>query len=406
MPAQVCLIRMEYRGVLVDERLRKSRRAEMEDEIKSLMAAPILEGINPNSPDQVRDKLIGWKVTQAKTTDKRTLKKIRDKRTDVAPFINHILRCRKLTKLKSTYLDAKTHEDGRLRTAYRLFVTATGRGRSGTDVFDLGANLQNFPGSQRDWIIPDEGLVFWAADASQIEARVVAWESGDEGYVRAFLEGRDVHTEHAVAMFNVPAERVRDVVPGSSKTYRDSGKLVTHAWGYWISQWGLADRIEEALPELHYTVKDADKHIRALDQLRSGVPRWRLRIVEHLRSDRTLWTSYGRPRTFLGSVRASDPVPSAFHRAAVAHIPQSTAGDHMHGALVRIAKRLRLIPRADVLLYTHDEAAGQCRLEDIEEVKRIACEEIARPMPLVWRGEPLICPAEFGYGPNWKDTHA
>jgi DNA polymerase-1 len=406
MPAQMELIRMEYRGVRVDENLRQSRKAEFEQRIEELKSDPVLEGVNPWSPDQVKEKLRSWKVTRARSVDERTLKKIRAKRPDVAAFVTQVLECRKARKLKSTYMEAKTHDDGRLRTSYRLFTVETGRGRSGKDVFDLGTNMQNFPQSQRDWIVPDPGKVFWAADASQIEARVVAWLAQDDTYVHSFIEGHDVHTEHAVAMFNVPEERVRDTIPGSERSYRDSGKRVTHSWGYWISPYGLAARINDEIPELEYSVRDAENHLRALDKLRPGVVRWRLGLVEHLKSNRTLVTPFGRPRTFMGISRASDPIPSGLHREAVAHLPQSTAGDHMHRALVQTANELRRRGLdAECLLYTHDEIAGQCAPEHLDAVREVVCGAIQTPMPLTYGSYALECPADFGSGPSWKDSH-
>jgi len=406
MPAQMELIRMEYRGVRVDETLRSRRRAEFEARIETLKADPILEEVNPWSPIQVLNKLKAWKATRARSADERALKKIRARRPDVADFITHVLECRKARKLKSTYMDAKTHNDGRLRTSYKLFTVETGRGRSGKDVFDLGTNMQNFPASQRDWIVPDPGKVFWAADASQIEARVVAWLAQDDAYVQAFLDERDVHTEHAVAMFDVPESGVRDLVPGSERSYRDSGKLVTHSWGYWISPYGLAARINDTIPDLAYSDRDASKHLRALDKLRPGVVRWRLNLIEHLKTNRTLVTPFGRPRTFLAISRASDSLPSPLHREAVAHLPQSTAGDHMHRALVTTAAAFRTLNvRAECLLYTHDEIAGQCLPEELNNVRNIVTEAIGLPMPLKYGSNALICPADFGSGGSWKEAH-
>ena len=417
MPAQLELIRMEHRGVLIDKSLRNKRRKDLEAELKRASSDPALGDCNPWSPLQVRAKLWDMKVTKAKGTDERTLKKVRSRRPDVAPFINAVLDCRKARKLKSTYVDAKIHPDGRLRCSYQL-RNETGRARSGKDVFGLGTNLQNIPGSQRDWIIPDEGMVMWAADASQIEARVVAWLSQDKEYIKSFLDGRDLHAEHASALFNIPMDKVRNTVPGSTKTYRDSGKLVTHSWGYWISSIGLQMRINDALPDLLFTERDAARHIQTLNNLRSGVARWRIGVVEALKRSRTLVTPFGRPRTFLGAWRPTDGVPGPLHREAVAHLPQSTASDHMHRALVQTALKLRENPNtkgAECLLYTHDEIAGQCLPEQLDSVKKIVCGEISRAMPLEWTENkedgtsithPLCCPADFGYGPNWKETHS
>ena len=404
MPAQIELIRMEYRGMRVDEKLRKQRRRELRAKIKKMVADPVLDGCNPWSWQQVRNKLHGWKVTKAKSTNERTLKKIRARRMDVSPFITHILKCRKARKLL-TQIGAPIHPDGRMRTAYKLHVAETGRGRSGPDVFGLGMNLQNVPIDQRDWIVPDDSLVFWSAGASQIEAMIMAWMSEDKDYIKAFLEGRDLHTEHAVKLFTVKKEDVDNPISKDSDwTYRDASKKISRAWGYWISPSGLVDRINEEIPNLLFTTNSAQRHLDALGYMHSGVNRWRLRIVEQLKRSRTLTTPYGRSRAFLGPWRAGDPTPNSLHREAIVHLLQSTAGDHFHQALVQTASRLRSIPEAECLLYTHSEIAGQCRRQDLGEVAQIVREEISRPLPLEWQGKPLVCPTEFGSGASWRES--
>jgi uracil-DNA glycosylase family 4 len=404
MPAQKALIRMEYRGVKVDKEIRTKRQRQMAAELERLKKSHHLNDVNPWSPKQVRDQLHAWKCTKARSTDEKTLKKVRSLRQDVAPFIDTVLACRRVRKLKSTYVEAKEHPDGRMRCAYRLFVTETGRCRSGADVFDLGMNLQNVPTSQRDWIIPDDGLVFWEADADQIEARFTAWLSGDESYATAFLEGKDVHAQHAAALFRIPEDRVHELVPGTTKSYRDIGKRVTHGWGYWMGARTLQTHINDAVPEMAFTERDGHRFLQTLDSLRPGVAAWRLRTVEELRHSRTLWTPYGRPRAFMGLWRGTDGIPNDLHREAVAHRPQSCAADHMHGALIRVEKRLQDI-QGDLLLYTHDALAGQCTPDSEDHVKALVCEEISRPAPLVWQGHDLVIPAKFASGTSWKDAH-
>jgi len=416
MPAQMSLIRMENRGVQVDEGKRKARHADLVgkyDELRSkgpdgkYADTGDLDGVNPHSPVQVRAKLVEWKCTKARTTDEKTLKKIRARRADCAPFVDAVLACRKYRKLTSTYLEAPTHPDGRMRCAYRLFVTDTGRARSGKDVFGLGMNLQNVPLSQRDWIVPDRGYVFWEADASQIEARFTAWLSGDRSYCETFLNDRDVHSEHAMALFNIGPDSVHDLIPGTEKSFRAAGKTVTHGWGYWMGANTLQMHVNDAVPGMKFEFRDAERFLNTLDNLRPGVRDWRLRTVEELRRNRTLWTPYGRPRTFLGLWRAGDKVPNDLHREAVAHRPQSSAADHMHGALVKTEQSLTAYSSgAECLLYTHDAIAGQCKREYLDSTEKAVCSAIQSPTPLEWEGHPMVIPANFAHGSSWQAAHA
>ena len=396
------LIRMEHTGVLIDEDLRGARKVDLQAQVVALMEAPALEGVNPNSPKQVKDYLREHlppsTFKTVKGTDVHELKALRIKRAELGPFINSILEVRGLRKIIGTYLEAQPHEDGRIRTSYRTSSTDTGRISSSKDVFGKGMNLQNVPSSQRDWFIPSKGMVFWDADASQIEARITAWLAQDEAYISGFLEKRDLHAENASSLFNIGITRVQDVIPGSTKTYRDVGKTATHAMNYKVGPGKLKDMMNEAVPSLKFTLKDAYHFMDTFKKLRPGVARWWIRIDEHLKNTRKMITPYGRQRFF------QDRLGDQLLRAAVAFIPQSTAADHINKALVAIEARCKVaIPSANVLLQVHDSIGGECYPADVERVKSIVIEEMERPLPLMWREHQLVVPAEFASGPSWKD---
>tara|TARA_R100000781_G_scaffold95764_2_gene59875 strand:+ start:132 stop:2459 length:2328 start_codon:yes stop_codon:yes gene_type:complete len=401
MPVTKTLIRMEHRGVRVDIPFRDKRKVEMEKRVEDMIADPLLCGVNPNSPKQVLDHLKSilpkGEGNRLAKSDVHALKLLRSRQPNHGEFIDSILKVRELRKIIGTYLEAKTHVDRRMRTSYRTSATDTGRISSSKDVFNLGMNLQNVPGDQRDWFIPDEGKIFFEADGSQIEARITAWIAQDENYIRGFLEGRDIHTENAVGLFGIAEADARSQISGSRYSYRDVGKRASHAINYKIGPKKLKDLMNEYVPMLPFGLADANQFIHAFKDLRPGIARWWGKVANNLRSERTHYNIFGRRRVFLG--RAGEDLI----RAAVAFFPQSAAADHINRAMVRIESRLTEVDGAEILLQVHDSVAGQCFPEDLEIVKQIVIEELEAPLPIAFDNISLIVPADFASGTTWKD---
>lgn len=406
MPATKTLVRMEFKGIKVDENVRQLRRQTMQESLTNAFKSPALDGVNPNSPKQVKSWFASRRITPTamgkETTDEHALKQVRAKHPECKDFIDAILEVRGTRKIISTYLDAETSPDGRMQTTYRTSATDTGRISSSAGVFDTGMNLQNVPESQRDWFIPDDGLIFWECDANQIEARITAWMCQDEGYVMGFLDTtRDLHTENAMALFGIPREKAGkertgiSLIPGSTHTYRDIGKRATHAINYKIGPRKLREMLNELVPSMRFSEADAKGFIRKFGELRPGLVKWWSQVEKSLHRSRVLRTPFGRRRQFLQ--RLGDTT----YRAAIAFLPQSTAADHVNRALSRVERRLEAIPGASVLLQVHDSIGGQCRPGDRDRVKEIVIEELMTPLPLEFRGIPLVIPAEFNSGPNW-----
>tara|TARA_R100000808_G_scaffold579_3_gene2961 strand:- start:752 stop:3097 length:2346 start_codon:yes stop_codon:yes gene_type:complete len=401
MPVQKTLIRMETQGILIDKEKRDKRLATISTEIEELESLPILEGVNPKSPKQVKDYLKEHlppaKAKAVRSADVSVLKRVRNTNVKLQPFIDKVLEVRGLSKIVGTYLKAETGKNSRMHTSYRTSSTDTGRISSSKDVFNRGMNLQNVPLNQRDWFIPDPGLVFWDCDASQIEARITAWMAQDEFYIKAFIEERDQHSENASRLFGVPLNQVNETPAGSPYSYRDIGKRATHAMNYMVGSKKLKNLINEYVPKMRFRQIDAERFIAVFMQLRPGVVRWWMKIQTHLKSNTTLRNPYGRPRTFL------DRFDNELIRKAVAFLPQSTAADHINKALHKIESRLNSIPKSNVLLQVHDSIGGQCRPEDLEIVEAIVIEEMEKSLPLAWNNETLKVPAEFKSGATWKD---
>ena len=406
MPVTKTLVRMEATGVLIDHELRDARGETLSEEVTKLLASPALQGVNPNSPKQILDyfteKDVKLPIARGKkkaSTDEDSLSLLKAKQPATRPFVDAILGTRERRKIISTYLSAKCHDDGRMRTSYRTSATKTGRLSSSKDVFNKGMNLQNVPVSQRDWFIPSEGKVFWACDASQIEARITAWISGDKRYCTAFLDGRDLHSENASRLFGIDVDR-STLVPGTDVYYRDVGKTATHAMNYMIGPINLARHIDAQFPAMNFKVPMARHFIQEFEVMYPSVVEWWEEIRAHLKKSRVIVNPYGRRRVFLDR-----PNSDKMHKDAVAHLPQSTAADFINLSLVNIERRLESIDGSVVLLQTHDEVAGECYPGDLEDVRKIVQEEMNESLPLEWNGHTLVVPSEFGSGPNWMETH-
>lgn len=410
MPAQKTLIRMEHKGVRIDETLRQDRLANMDTTAAKMLANPALLGVNPRSPKQVKEKFVELLPVSMRPSkaDVHALKSLRRRcnksKAHVSAFITAILDVRHELKIISTYLKAEAHDDGRMRTSYRVSATDTGRISSSKDVFRKGMNLQNVPKSQRDWFVPDEGLVFWACDASQIEARITAWLCQDESYVTGFLDTeRDLHSENAAALFGIKLEDVHGTIPGSTYSYRDLGKRATHAMNYGVGPRKLADMLTEEVPTLGITQTIAAGYIETFFDLRPGLLKWHHKIAKDLTVSREVRTPYGMRRYFLGQPRGGKMLNSDLHRTAIAFVPQHMAAVHLNTAIVRVEKRLDAVGRADLLLQVHDEMAGQCAPDDLDLVRSVVTEEMEKPLPLFWQDHQLQVPADFASGHTWKE---
>ena len=409
MPAQKTLIRMEHKGVLINEDLRNKRRQELTEGIDEILTDPILEDVNPNSSKQIaqhlEDKLLP-PSKQLPRTDKgnpkcdvHVLKSLR--RTGNAKtksFVDAVLAAREKRKLISTYLNAKTRGDNRMHCSYRV-ATKTGRISSSQDPFQTGMNLQNIPKSQRDWFIPDRGMIFWEADLSQVEARLTAWLYQDKDYMDIFLEGRDVHTENAAILFEQDfksKEEANTKIEGTNYSPRHLGKIMSHSLDY-KGTWNtvLKEMLNKA-PGYPFEAKDAKRAVELFHQSKPKLKKGWENFENHLKKDRTVYSPFGHRRVFLD--RWSDDLL----RDAIAHMPQHCAAAHLLSALCRIESRLKKeCPKANLLIQVHDSIGGQCPYEDLPAVKQIVIDELEKPFPIKQFGHTLSVPADFSAGRNW-----
>lgn len=396
MPLVFTLYEMEKCGVLVRRQALKEYGANLGIRIQELEAEiweRAGEEFNINSPKQLGNILFekmhmpyGKKTKTGYSTSAEVLEKLRFE----DPVIEQILEYRQLTKLKSTYadgLDAFIDEkDGRIHTTFNQTITATGR-LSSTE-----PNLQNIPirmelGRQiRKVFVPAEGFVFLDADYSQIELRVLAHMSGDEGLIEAYRENADVHRATASLVFHTPYDEVTDL-------QRRNAKAVNFGIVYGISGFGLSR-------DLNITKKQAEKYIEDYFQTYPKVKEFMARMVEDGRKKGYVTSLYGRRRP-IPELASGNFMQRQFGERIAMNSPiQGTAADIIKIAMIRVAGKLKEGDyRSRLILQIHDELLIETALEEIPKVKEILEEEMEKASELM---VPLI--AEVKQGGDWYEA--
>ncbi|MBR7146295.1 MAG: DNA polymerase I, partial [Oscillospiraceae bacterium] len=395
LPLCRVLAEMELAGVKVDAKALSDFGAEMDAQLKALEAR-IYEAaggaFNINSPKQLGEVLFerlqlphGKKTKTGWSTNADVLEKLRYE----APIVADVLLYRQHAKLKSTYCDGllKVIEpDGRIRTDFKMTVTATGR-LSSTE-----PNLQNIPtrtalGSElRRMFVPERGKVFVDADYSQIELRLLAHIADDAEMRRAFVGGEDIHTVTASQVFNVPVDEV-------TKQMRSSAKAVNFGIVYGISAFSLAQDIGVAVYEAKEYIESYLAHF-------SGVRAYMSAVVEQAKERGYVETLMHRRRALPELTSSQFQMRSFGERVALNMPIQGTAADIIKLALVRVHDRLRReLPEAKLLLQVHDELIVECDEAQAETAAKLLTEEMERVCAL---SVPLV--AEAHWGKNWLEA--
>ena len=395
LPLCRVLAEMEQTGCRVDAKalsdfgeLLSSRAKELETKIYQLADGEF----NINSPKQLGEVLFdrlglphGKKTKTGWSTNADVLEKLRW----VSPIVDAVLEYRQLTKLKSTYADGllkALDPDGRVRTSFQMTVTATGR-LSSTE-----PNLQNIPtrtdlGSEiRKMFVPDNGNVLVDADYSQIELRLLAHISGDEGMRAAFLSGGDFHAETASKVFGVAREDVTHEMRRRAKA--DNFGIV-----YGISPFSLSQ-------DIGVTQKEAKAYMDAYFTTFPGVRAYMDAVVEKAKADGYVETLYHRRRD-LPELTASNFNLRSFGERVALNMPiQGTAADIMKLAMIAVWKRLKAErPQAKLVLQVHDELIVECPKEDAPDVSQLLAEEMEHVAAL---SVPLTADAHWGR--NWLEA--
>ena len=399
MPLMPVLAEMERNGVRIDtaalEDTGNAFRTEMEQLEKDIYEMAGHEFLL-TSPRQVGEVLFGEmglneKARKTKSgqysTSEEELEKIRHKH----PIVDKILQHRGLKKLLSTYIEALpkliNKHTGHIHTSFNQAVTARGR------LSSSNPNLQNIPvrgenGREiRKAFIPEEGQIFFSADYSQIELRLMAHLSGDTHLIEAFNNGEDIHAATAARIFKKPLEEV-------SRDERRKAKTANFGIIYGISAFGLAERMEVSRTE-------AKELIDNYFQTYPGVREYIDNSVSRAKELGYIETLCGR-RRYLPDINSRNAVVRGYAERNAVNAPiQGTAADIIKIAMIRVAARFKAEGiRSKMILQVHDELNFSVLPEELDCVRSIVTHEMNHAFTL---SVPLE--ADCGEGSNWLEAH-
>ena len=399
MPLVPVLVEMELNGVRIDtESLKETskiftrRMAQYEERIYHEAG----EKFNISSPKQVGDILFGKmqimeKPKKTKTGQYVTSEEVLQSLKQKAPIVSDILAYRGLKKLLSTYIDALPKlinpKTGHIHTSFNQAVTATGRLSSSEP------NLQNIPvrdddGKEiRKCFVPDEGCLFFSADYSQIELRIMAHLSGDENMTEAFKNGQDIHAATAAKIWH---ERPEDV----SAEQRKKAKQANFGIIYGITTYGLAQRMEISNREARTLIAD---YFRTFPKVHAYMEA----AKEEVRQKGYAETLFHR-RRYLPDINSKNGTVRGFAERNAINAPiQGSEADIIKVAMIRIYHRFKEEGiRSKMILQVHDELNFSVYPDERERVERIVMEEMQGAYQL---NVPLL--ADCGWGNNWLEAH-
>jgi len=307
------------------------------------------------------------------------------------PLPKLLMEYRSLSKLKSTYTDklplAVNATTGRLHTSYHQAVTATGR------LSSSNPNLQNIPikteeGRRiRQAFVAPKGYKILAADYSQIELRIMAHLSGDEGLQKAFSEGMDIHKATAAEVFDTDLDSV-------SIEQRRSAKAINFGLIYGMSAFGLAK-------QLHIGRNDAQRYINTYFERYPGVAAYMDDIRAQASQQGYVETLKGR-RLYLPEINAKNGMRrQAAERTAINAPMQGTAADIIKIAMISVDDWLNKSSYdAKIIMQVHDELVLEVAEDQLEEVQSTLCALMSDAVEL---SVPLV--VEAGIGDNWDEAH-
>ena len=399
MPLMPVLAEMEMNGVCLDtESLAETskqftaRMNEIEQRIYELAG----EQFNIASPKQVGeilfDKLkIIEKAKKTKTgqyvTSEEVLQQLKNKHEIVADILEH----RGLKKLIGTYIDALPKlinpRTGHIHTSFNQTVTATGR-LSSSD-----PNLQNIPirgedGKEiRKAFIPESGCLFFSADYSQIELRVMAHLSQDAQMIEVFREGKDLHAATAANIYKKPIEEV-------TRDERTKSKRANFGIIYGITVFGLAERLDIPRDEAKMLI---DGYFETFPQVHNYMEQSK----EIARKQGYVTTLFGR-RRYLPDINSANATVRGFAERNAINAPiQGTAADIIKVAMIHIFQRFKAENiKSKMILQVHDELNFSVYPEEKEKVENIVLEEMQNAFKMQ---VPLV--ADSGFGENWLEAH-
>ena len=399
MPLMPVLAEMEMNGVCLDTQSLAETSKQFTNRMNEIEARIFeLAGqqFNIASPKQVGeilfDKLkIVEKAKKTKTgqyvTSEEVLQQLKNKHEIVADILEH----RGLKKLIGTYIDALPKlinpRTGHIHTSFNQTITATGR-LSSSD-----PNLQNIPirgedGKEiRKAFIPEPGCLFFSADYSQIELRVMAHLSQDPQMIEVFREGKDLHAATAANIYKKPiAEVTRDE--------RTKSKRANFGIIYGITVFGLAERLDIPRDEAKMLI---DGYFETFPQVHNYMEKSK----EVARQQGYVTTLFGR-RRYLPDINSHNATVRGFAERNAINAPiQGTAADIIKVAMIHIFQRFKAEGiKSKMILQVHDELNFSVLPEEKEKVEQIVIEEMQNAFHMA---VPLV--ADSGFGDNWLEAH-
>jgi len=406
---------MSERGIRIDQEGLKGQSEAAESLISRLekQLQEIAEGygypdLNPRSPTQLKEYFYGREFrnikayvsrkTGAATTDEKALKRLSRRGYGEASILLDI---RKWGKLKGTYFDTTLSEDGRIRCSFNPAGTESGRLSSSKTIFGEGTNLQNQPPEMKPFFLADDGYTLYNVDLSQAENRIVAYIAPEPRMITAFENKIDIHSLTASMMFG---EEYEDIVRWDKEgkmchigrgtdSHRFWGKKSNHSFDYGLGYRAFAfySEIEENEAKFIH-----DKW----HGIYPGVKQYWAWVENQLRENHTMTNIFGRKRRYMGQWGHE------MFKEAYSFIPQSSVADKIneHG-ISFIYNNQQAFPTLELLNQVHDSIVFQIPNsvgweEHYTEVKAIVA---SLELPMRWRGQEFIIPAEVQAGFNLKD---
>ncbi len=393
VPLIPILYAMERRGILVDKDELNQQSVILSKELRELETEIIKEAgtsFNLASPKQLADVLFNKlklpPVKKTKTgfsTDSDVLEKL----SVEYPICLKIIQHREIAKLKSTYLDTLpaliNPVTGRVHTHFNQVGTTTGR------LSSHDPNLQNIPirtargAKVRRGFIADQGNELISSDYSQIELRLLAHITGDEGLCSAFQADQDIHTATASSVFNVDLKSV-------TEDMRRTAKAINFGIAYGQGAFGLADSLGISRTEGSEIIKQYFNRYKKVKE-------YMTEVVEEAKKNGYVETIFGR-RRYLPELKSSNQAIRKFGERAAINAPvQGTASDLVKMAMIKAFKGTH---KAEMLLQVHDELLFECQKTEVEK-------ESSRVRDVMESVVELKVPLKVNvsHGKNWDEAH-
>ncbi len=400
MPLLRVLAKMEMEGFRIDEKMLQDYASTLSNEIEKISKEIIQlsgEDFNIASPKQLGEVLFEKMelIKKAKktksgqySTSEETLLKIKDKH----PIIEQILEYREIKKLLSTYVLALPElinpETKKIHTTFNQSVASTGR------LSSINPNLQNIPirtergRKTREAFVPrDENYTLLAADYSQIELRIMASLSKDEGMLKAFNNGVDIHSATAAKVYKVPLDQV-------DRTMRSNAKSVNFGIIYGISAFGLSQNIGVSRTQAKQII---DEYFQEFPKVKEYMDF----SIEKARENEFVETILGR-RRYLKEINSRNGMLRAMAERNAINAPiQGSAADIIKKAMIDVQQEMeKQNLKSKMLLQVHDELVFDMHKTEEELLKKLVKEKMEQAVKL---SVPLT--VDLGVGDNWLEAH-